>query len=147
MVENGCYDRIEKLKYSLTPVIYFSLLQKILQNRAVAAVNDKGIFSVVLAGGETPKLFFDTLTNVKYSKNIPWNCIYFFFGDERYVSADDVKSNYHMAYEHLFSKVPVNQNNIYRIPTEFDDPKDAANAYEKTLRKVFHIQDNDSSSI
>ena len=124
-------------------MIYFSLLQKILAHRAMAAVNDKGVFSVVLAGGNTPKLFFDALTGIEYyKKNIPWRQIQFFFGDERYVPSDNAKSNYHMAYEHLFSKVPVNPENIYRIPTEFNDPKDAAKNYEQTLSKVFHIKDN-----
>ena len=113
------------------------------KNRATAAVNEKGTFSVVLAGGNTPKSFFDALTSANdYIKNIPWKHIQFLFGDERYVPADDVQSNYHMAYEHLFSKVPVNPDNVYRIPTEFNDPDDAAKDYERTLRKVFHIEEN-----
>jgi len=113
------------------------------KQRAISAVKQKGIFSVVLAGGNTPKLFFDVLTEAAdYKKNIPWRLIQFFFGDERYFPSDNIKSNYHMAYEHLFSKVPINPDNIYRIPTEFSDPKDAAKDYEQTLRKVFHIQDN-----
>jgi 6-phosphogluconolactonase len=121
----------------------FQFAAKDFTHRALAAVNDKGTFSVVLAGGNTPKLFFDTLTGVKYYKNsIPWQQIQFFFGDERYVPSDDAESNYHMAYEHLFSKVPVNPENVYRIPTEFNDPKDAAKDYEQTLREAFHIKDN-----
>lgn len=112
-------------------------------HRALAAVNDKGVFSVVLSGGNTPKLFFGTLTEIKsYKNSIPWQHIQFFFGDERYVPSDNVESNYHMAYEHLFSKVPINPENIHRILTEFNDPKEAATAYEKTLRKVFQIKDN-----
>jgi 6-phosphogluconolactonase len=121
----------------------FQFAAKDFSQRASAAVNDKGIFSVVLAGGNTPKLFFDTLTDIEYyKKNIPWQQIQFFFGDERYVPSDDAESNYYMAYEHLFSKVPVNPKNIYRIPTEFNDPKNAAKNYEQTLRRVFHIKDN-----
>src|SRR5580658_3539875 len=113
------------------------------KQRAISAVKHKGIFSVVLAGGNTPKSFFDVLTGAAdYKENIPWYQIQFFFGDERYVPADDIKSNYHMTYAHLFSKVPINPDNIYRIPTEFSDPKDAAKDYEQTLRKVFHIQNN-----
>ena len=113
------------------------------EKRAIAAVNNKGMFSVVLAGGSTPKLFFDMLTGVEsYKDTIPWQRIQFFFGDERYVSSDDINSNYHMAQEHLFSKVPVNPENIYRIPTEYKDPNDAAINYEKKLREVFHIKDN-----
>ena len=113
------------------------------KQRAISAVKQKGIFSVVLAGGDTPKLFFDVLTgDADYKNNIPWHQIQFFFGDERYVPSDNIKSNYHMAYEHLFSKIPINPGNVYRIPTEFSDPKDAAKDYQQTLRKVFHLQNN-----
>ena len=56
--------------------------------------------------------------------------------------ADDPQSNYHMTTEYLFSKVPVHPENIYRMPTEFPDPKEAAVAYEKTLRKVFRLDEN-----
>ncbi|MDR3491394.1 MAG: 6-phosphogluconolactonase [Gammaproteobacteria bacterium] len=113
------------------------------KNRAIAAVNAKGNFSVVLAGGNTPKLFFDILTSVEdYKKNIPWQQIQFFFGDERYVSSADEKSNYHTAYEHLFSKVPVNSKNIFRMPTELDNSEDVAKSYEQTLRQTFKIKDD-----
>ena len=111
--------------------------------RATSAINDKGEFSVVLAGGNTPKLFFDTLTDTQNKKNIPWQRIKFFFGDERYVPADNERSNYHMAWKYLFSKVPVNIENIFRIPTELNNPKDAAHEYELTLRKAFNISEND----
>lgn len=113
-------------------------------HRANAVVDAKGEFTVVLSGGNTPKYFFDTLTKIQaYRDNIPWQKIKFFFGDERYVPADHPKSNYHMAFEYLFSKVPVLKENIYRIPTEFKDPIDAAKDYELTLRKVFHIKNNE----
>jgi len=113
------------------------------EHRAIAAVNEKGVFSVVLAGGNTPKLFFDTLTSLDQDKkNIPWGDIQFFFGDERYVPSDDVNNNYHMEQKYLFSRVPVNPDNIYPISTEFNDPNDAAKNYEQILRKAFHIKDN-----
>ena len=121
----------------------FQFAAKDFENRAIVAIKDKGVFSVVLSGGNTPKLFFDNLVNIEYyKKNIPWQQIQFFFGDERYVPSDDKNSNYHMAYEFLFSKVPINPENIYRIPTEFNNPKEAATDYEKTLRKVFQIKDH-----
>jgi 6-phosphogluconolactonase len=110
--------------------------------RAAAAISEKGFFSVVLSGGNTPKLFFDALTSADYDKESDlWQQIQFFFGDERYVSPKTNESNYHMACEYLFSKVPVNKDNIFRIPTEFTDPNDAAKYYEKTLRNAFNIKD------
>lgn len=131
----------QEVKIFATPTELCQFAAKDFSRRAIAAVADKGAFSVVLSGGNTPKLFFDTLTKEK--SKIPWGEIHFFFGDERYVPMNDIESNYHMAVEHLFSKVPVNPENIYRIPTEFNDPNDAAKKYEKTIRKVFHIRDND----
>lgn len=124
------------------PDALFQFAANDFKNRAIAAVAEKGNFSVVLAGGNTPKAFFDVLTSVEeYKKHIPWPLIQFFFGDERYVPADHEESNYHMADLHLFSKVPIDPSNIYRIPTEFKDPKIAAKHYENTLRKTFHISD------
>lgn len=109
-------------------------------DRAITAVKNKGYFSVALSGGNTPKLFFDALANnADHKKNIPWGKIHFFFGDERYVSADSIDSNYHTANLYLFSKVPVNSNNVYRIPTECKDPKEAARSYEDTLKKNLPI--------
>ncbi len=94
--------------------------------------------------GNTPKTFFDTLTQIKlYKESIPWSQIKFFFGDERYVPAEDAQSNYHMAYEHLFSKVPVLSENIYRMPTNAKEPEVAAKEYEITLRKTFNIKENE----
>jgi 6-phosphogluconolactonase len=104
--------------------------------RSITTVKEKGYFSVVLSGGETPKLFLDTLVeNDLYKKEIPWQYIRFFFGDERYVPATDTRSNFHMAYEHLFSKVNVNPNNVFRIRTEQEDPAIAAEEYETVLKK------------
>jgi 6-phosphogluconolactonase len=121
----------------------FQFAAKDFSQRAIAAVKDKGIFSVVLAGGNTPALFFDTLTSREdYKKNIPWPQIQFFFGDERYVPYDNAESNYHMAYVHLFMKVPINPTNIYRIATENHDPQQAAQNYAQTLRTALHIKDH-----
>lgn len=112
-------------------------------HRAIAAVENRGEFTVVLSGGNTPKLLLTTLVEAetKFHK-IPWGKIKFFFGDERYVPLDNIESNYHMAYEYLFSKVPVLMDNIYRIPTEFSNPSLAAKEYERTLYSVFQLKKN-----
>lgn len=112
--------------------------------RAIQAINDTGVFTVVLAGGNTPKKFFETLTENKYClEKTPWRHIKFFFGDERYLPSTDPENNYHKANENLFSKLSVPRENIYRIPTEFSNPQDTAKNYELTLKKVFCIKDHD----
>ncbi|MBY0544527.1 MAG: 6-phosphogluconolactonase [Gammaproteobacteria bacterium] len=109
--------------------------------RANTALAAKDFFTVVLSGGNTAKYFFDALAESELS--IPWRQIKIFFGDERYVSANDEESNYYMAKKHLFSKLPIPTENIYRIPTEFSVPKIAAEHYEMTLRKVFSLKNNE----
>lgn len=114
-----------------------------LLHRALETIGKKGVFRISLDGGDSPKSFFDLLTSDSYRNHIPWNQIQFFFGDERYVPADHPQSNYLMAKEHLFSKVNIPAENIFRIPTEFDNPDEAALEYETTLRKVFNIKNNE----
>lgn len=108
-------------------------------SRAKTAIKTQGKFNVVLPGGNTPKLFFDALVEMtKHTSKLDWEKIVFFFGDERYVPNTSSENNYHIAYEHLFSKVCVNPQNIHRIFTEFKNPHDAARDYEETLRTIFH---------
>lgn len=104
--------------------------------RAAKIIQHKGYCHVVLSGGNTPKKFYTALVNSKQS--LPWNKIRFFFGDERYVSSDDVQSNYHTAQEYLFSHLPVPPENIFRMPTELSSAAETAKQYEITLKKMFN---------
>lgn len=102
--------------------------------RAKTAIAEKGEFAVVFSGGSTGKVFFDALSAASSQQQIPWPQIKIFFADERYVPADNAESNYLLAKQHLFDKVPVLPENIFRIPTEFSDPQAAAEHYESTIR-------------
>src|SRR5262245_28646486 len=99
--------------------------------------NDTGRFSVALSGGSTPKAMFQILAEKPFADALPWRSIYFFWGDERRVPPDHADSNYRMARESLLSKVPVPNENIFRIPAEDDDPHRAASAYSETLQNFF----------
>lgn len=119
----------------------FLALAEDFKKRVFSSIQARGEFTVALSGGDTPKSFFDTLTTANaYKEDIPWDRIKFFFSDERFVPSDNIKSNYHMAYEHLFSKVSVLAENIYRIPTELGSPVMVAKAYEEDLRRAFHAK-------
>jgi 6-phosphogluconolactonase len=114
-------------------------------HQAITTVQNKKIFRVGLSGGNTPKSFFDILSEVSLNKKnlqIPWQKVNFFFSDERYVPIDSSENNYHMAYEHLFSKLQIPQENIYRMPTEGSDPTIAAQSYKATLRAAFGVKEN-----
>jgi 6-phosphogluconolactonase len=126
------------------PADLFQAAAEDFTRRAIAAVSANNEFTVVLSGGNTAKFFFDALIeSERRQQRIPWQRIKFFFGDERYVAADDAQSNYYSAKEHLFSKISVPAESIYRIPTEFSDPKAAAENYEMTIRKAFNLKKNE----
>jgi 6-phosphogluconolactonase len=102
--------------------------------QANAAIASKGRFTVALAGGSTPKGLYSLLAA---KAALPWDKIYFFFGDERHVPPDNPESNYRMAREALLSKVPIPAQNIFRVPAENPDAAQAAQTYEDTLRRFF----------
>ncbi len=100
-------------------------------------VGSAGKFTVALSGGSTPKAMYSILAEKPFADSLPWRSIYFFWGDERCVPPDHADSNYRMANETLLSKVPVPQENIFRIPAEDQDHERAAGNYSATLRKFF----------
>jgi 6-phosphogluconolactonase len=103
------------------------------------AVAERGRFAIALSGGSTPRNLFNLLaTNARTV--LPWDRMFFFFGDERHVPPTDPESNYRMADESLLSKVPVPPGNVFRIAAENPDAAAAAEAYEKTLQKFFALQ-------
>ncbi len=108
--------------------------------RANKALKQQEYFTVVLSGGETPKAFYEALVKKDRIASLSWQKIKFFFADERYVPAEDPANNYHLAQQYLFSQVPILPENIYRIPTDFNDPHIAAAQYENTLREVFKTE-------
>lgn len=77
----------------------------VVEDLAAAAV---GLFlaveprSVALAGGSTPRPFYEALAKVEY----PWRRLEVFFGDERCVPPDHPDSNFAMANAALLSRVP-----------------------------------------
>jgi 6-phosphogluconolactonase len=101
---------------------------------ATDAVHQRGRFCVALSGGSTPKNVYSLLAD---TPSLPWDKMYFFFGDERNVPPDDPDSNYRMAYEAMLFKAP--KENVFRIRGE-EDSSAAAIEYEQTLRTFFQLQ-------
>jgi len=97
----------------------------------------RGRFRVALSGGSTPRRVYELLATTAFSSRVDWENVDIFWGDERYVAADDRDSNYRMAAEVLLLRVPVPSANIYRVPTEISPPSAAAAAYEDNIRQCF----------
>jgi 6-phosphogluconolactonase len=105
---------------------------------AKAAIAQRGSFRVALSGGNTPRAVYALLAE-EQKNSLPWEKIFFFFGDERHVPPAHPDSNYRMANESLFSRVPVPQKNVFRMQTELAADV-AAQKYEDTLSNFFQLQ-------
>jgi 6-phosphogluconolactonase len=105
--------------------------------KAEEAIEERGRFAVVLAGGSTPESTYQILAR-DYSDRIDWSKVYVFFGDERAVPPHHEDSNLKMASEVLLDHVPV--GNVHRIRGELP-PEEAAKAYEEELRIFFQTED------
>ena len=102
------------------------------------AVSKRGRFTIALSGGSTPKSLFNLLAS-NARTTLPWDRMFFFWGDERHVPPTDPESNYRMAEEAMLGKIPVAAGNVFRIAAENPDAAAAAEAYEQTLRKFFGL--------
>ncbi len=108
---------------------------------ANAAVQQRGHFDLVLAGGNTPRQLYEDLAS-SFAQRMPWAAVRLFWGDERCVPADHPQSNYRMAMEALISRAPIAADQILRMPGEVEPPPAGARQYEKTLRRVFDAGQN-----
>ena len=107
---------------------------------AESAVQERGRFSVALSGGNTPRAIYSLLASEH--KELPWDRIHVFWGDERHVPPDHPDSNFRMASESLLSKVPIPEKNIHRIHAELD-AEAAAAEYDQQLVNFFHLSNHD----
>jgi 6-phosphogluconolactonase len=126
------------LRKLTTPQDLFQAAAEEVLRAAAEAIAQRGRFSIALSGGSTPRNLY-TLIAANASGSLPWDRMFFFWGDERHVPLNDPDSNYRMAKETLLSKVPIPPANIFPVPTENPDASAAAQAYEDTLQKFFAL--------
>jgi len=103
------------------------------------AVDLRGRATIALSGGSTPKPLYAALAKA----DLPWDKIYVFWGDERYVPHDDEKSNFRMTREALLNHVPIPTENIFPVPTSANDPTIDAVKYSETLQSFFQVDPGD----
>lgn len=110
----------------------------LIEAAAVAAIADKGFFTLVLAGGATPRLLYQYLAAPSgLDRKLNWQDIHFFWSDERCVDPDQPESNYGLARELLLDKVSFPPWHAHRIMADMAPPWMVARAYEEDLRRFF----------
>jgi 6-phosphogluconolactonase len=103
---------------------------------ALSSISALGRFSVVLAGGSTPRRTYELLASEENRNRIPWSKVHIFFGDERCVPPTDAASNYRMADEAMISHLPIPAQNVHRMAGEGDAVANAS-LYESELQTFF----------
>jgi 6-phosphogluconolactonase len=97
---------------------------------ARTALAERDQFRIALSGGNTPRPVYTELARI--GRELPWDRIYFTFGDERCVPPEDEQSNYRMARETLFTPAAVPEKSIARMRGEIA-PQIAAQEYQDGL--------------
>lgn len=115
------------------------LIERALQlilTKIETAIRDRGICTIALAGGSTPKPLYGAIA----TQDLPWDKIHVFWGDERYVSPDHPDSNQGMARQAWLDKVDIPASNIHPIPTDGKTPAADASKHEAQLQEFFGIE-------
>jgi len=94
-----------------------------------AAVAARGEASLVLTGGTTPAKIYRALA----TREVPWEHVSFYFGDERAVPPTDPESNFKMAHESLLSLLPREPKLVERMRGEAEDLEAEADRYASAL--------------
>jgi 6-phosphogluconolactonase len=111
---------------------------------AARAIDERGRFTVALAGGSTPRRTYELLAapDAPYRARLRWDATHVFFGDERHVPPDHPDSNYRMARAALLDRVAV--ASVHRMRGEEPRAAAAAEAYEAELRRFFGLDAADA---
>lgn len=98
---------------------------------AEQAIEKRGVFNIVLAGGSTPEKTYELLSQ----EASDWKCWHIWFGDERCLPRNHPDRNSLMIEQALTSKVPISAQQTHIIPAE-QGPVAAAEYYAQLLEGV-----------
>ena len=114
------FDSIESLRHKACDLIVACAQEAIARN---------GRFSIVLAGGNTPRGVYRLLREVP----MDWSKWHVYHGDERCLPADHVDRNSLMAHQAWLQYVDIPASQIHDIPAELGNVA-AAKAYAEVLK-------------
>ncbi len=107
------------------------ILEKILN-----LIETQGKCTLVLSGGSTPKPLYEAISR----QNIPWEKLYLFWGDERYVNPNHPDSNLKMARQVWLNQGKIPSENILAMPTLAGNPEYDAQFYQIQLENFFELK-------
>jgi len=90
---------------------------------------------IALSGGSTPARLYRFLAE-DFRREIPWERLEVFFGDERCVPPEHPDSNYRLAHVELLSRVPIPEAQVHRMPADAADPAAGVDDYEDLIARL-----------
>lgn len=99
-------------------------------------LKNQEFFTLVLSGGDTPKLLYKKLASEEYRDKINWKRIHIFWGDERVVPFNDDRNNAKMAFDLLIDHIDIPSTQVHIIRTDIE-PNFAVDQYRKILHTFF----------
>lgn len=103
----------------------------VILDSARAALDARGVFHIVLAGGRTPRGVYARLAEF----SADWKRWKIYFGDERCLPLGDPQRNDTMARSAWLDRINIPAQNIHSIPAELG-PEPAAQQYREVLARV-----------
>lgn len=108
-------------------------------SQITAAITERGQCTIALAGGSTPEPLYQAIA----ARELDWDKIHVFWGDERYVAPDHPDSNQKMARLAWLDRVNIPASNIHPMPTGAGDPAADASTHQTELQQFFQISDGE----
>ena len=106
-----------------------------------SAVANRGQAAIVLTGGTVGIALLRHVA--AYAPDVDWSKVQLFWGDERFVPAEDADRNYRQAREALLETISIPSANVHEMAASDgafgDDIEAAARAYEKLLPEEFDV--------
>jgi len=102
-----------------------------IEGLAWGAIDARGEFRIVLAGGESPRAVYERLA----AQPAEWSKWHIYFGDERCLPGNDAARNDTMVRATWLARVGIGSDQVHAIPAELG-PEAGARRYGALLRHV-----------
>lgn len=114
----------EQVHISRTPGDVAANVASVLLERLAQAQTEGRVASVVLTGGSLAREVHRAVAEHADSGTVDWGRVDFWWGDERFVPADDGDRNAGQAWEDMLSRLPVDPARVHAMPAADDSYED-----------------------
>jgi len=120
-----------------TDAVYLEALAAYIADQSSKAIEDHDYFTIAFSGGSAATKVCACLEKKEVAHQICFSKWKIFFSDERYVSLEDIDSNFKAIHDGLILKQKdIKRENVFALSKE-NNLEESCSNYEKKLRSVF----------